>query len=40
MPLRAVARKFLPHTPTPEAVAGLTSLVVGALLLAIKFLAY
>src|SRR3954471_6582986 len=40
MPLRAIARKFLPHTPAPEAVAGLASTVVGVLLLAIKFLAY
>src|SRR5215212_6399222 len=40
MPLRATARKFLPHTPTPEAVAGQASLIVGVVLLAIKFLAY
>src|SRR3954467_13916200 len=40
MPLRAIARKFLPHTPAPEAVAGLASTVVGVLLLSIKFLAY
>jgi cation diffusion facilitator family transporter len=38
--LRALARKLLPHTPAPEAIAGLTSLLVGALLLAVKFLAY
>jgi cation diffusion facilitator family transporter len=40
MPFRAVAQKFLPHTPTPEAVAVLASVVVGVVLLAIKFLAF
>lgn len=40
MPLRIVARKFLPHTPTPEAVAGLVSVLVGTSLLAIKFIAF
>jgi cation diffusion facilitator family transporter len=40
MPLRAIARRFLPHTPRPEAVAALASTLVGAGLLAIKFLAY
>src|SRR5258706_1569947 len=40
MPLRAIARKFLPHTPAPEAVAALGSTVVAVLLLAIKFVAY
>ncbi|HEY7115080.1 MAG TPA: cation diffusion facilitator family transporter [Tepidisphaeraceae bacterium] len=40
MPLRALARKFLPHTPAPEAVAGLVSVIVGVVLLALKFLAY
>lgn len=40
MPLRALARRFLPHTPTPEAVAGLVSVLVGTSLLAIKFIAY
>src|SRR3954471_17790109 len=40
MPLRAVARRFLPNTPAPEAVAGLVSVLVGVALLAIKFLAY
>jgi cation diffusion facilitator family transporter len=40
MPLRAVARRFLPHTPAPEAVAGLVSVVVGVALLAVKFVAY
>jgi cation diffusion facilitator family transporter len=40
MPLRALARRFLPHTPTPEAVAALLSVLVGLLLMGIKFLAY
>jgi cation diffusion facilitator family transporter len=40
MPLRLVARKFLPHSPAPEAVAGLASTIVGVVLLAIKFIAY
>src|SRR5215217_5209826 len=40
MPLRAFARRFLPNTPTPEAVAGLVSVLVGVALLCIKFLAY
>jgi cation diffusion facilitator family transporter len=40
MPLRVIARKFLPHSPAPEAVAGLASTIVGVLLLAIKFIAY
>ena len=40
MPLRALARRFLPHTPTPEAVAALLSVLVGVLLMGIKFLAY
>jgi cation diffusion facilitator family transporter len=40
MPLRALARRFLPNTPTPEAVAGLVSVLVGAALLAVKFVAY
>jgi cation diffusion facilitator family transporter len=40
MPLRTVARRFLPHTPLPEAVAGQLAVVVGVLLLGVKFLAY
>ncbi len=40
MLLRALARKFLPQAPVPEAVAGLASTLVGAALLAIKFVAY
>ena len=40
MPLRAIARKFLRHTPTPEAVAVLASVLVGIALLGIKFVAY
>jgi len=40
MPLRPLARRLLPHTPAPEAVAGLLSVFVGVLLMAIKFLAY
>jgi len=40
MPLRAIARRFLPHTPPPEAIAGLASVVIGAVLLVIKFAAY
>jgi cation diffusion facilitator family transporter len=40
MPFRAFARKFLPHTPGPEAVAGQLSVVVGVILLVVKFLAY
>jgi cation diffusion facilitator family transporter len=40
MPLRLIARKFLPHSPAPEAIAGLGSIVVGVVLLAIKFIAY
>ena len=40
MPLRAIARKFLPFTPGPEAVAALVSVVVGVTLLVIKFVAY
>jgi cation diffusion facilitator family transporter len=40
MPLRAFAKKFLPHTPAPEAVAGLLAVLVGTLLMSIKFLAY
>jgi cation diffusion facilitator family transporter len=40
MPLRAIARKFLPHTPVPEAAAALGSTVVGVALMGIKFAAY
>jgi cation diffusion facilitator family transporter len=40
MPLRVIARKFLPMTPGPEAVAALASVVVGVTLLVIKFVAY
>src|SRR5687768_11198839 len=40
MPLRTLARRFLPHTPPPEAVAGQLAVVVGVLLLVVKFLAY
>src|SRR5947207_8496451 len=40
MPLRLVARKFLPHTPKPEALAALASTLVGVALLIIKFTAY
>jgi cation diffusion facilitator family transporter len=40
MPLRAAARRFLPHTPAPEAVAGMLSVLVGVLLMVIKFVAY
>ena len=40
MPFRAIARKLLPHTPAPEAVAGIASVIVGVGLLAVKFLAY
>jgi cation diffusion facilitator family transporter len=40
MPLRALARKFLPQAPVPEAAAGLASILVGVALLAIKFVAY
>jgi len=38
--LRAIARRFLPFTPVPEAVAGLASVGVGVALLVIKFVAY
>src|SRR4051794_13408880 len=40
MPLRAAARRFLPHTPAPEAAAALGSVLVGVALLVIKFVAY
>jgi cation diffusion facilitator family transporter len=40
MPLRAFARRFLPHTPRPEAIAGQMSVIVGVLLLGLKFFAY
>jgi cation diffusion facilitator family transporter len=40
MPLRLIARKFLPHTPKPEAFAALASTLVGVALLIIKFTAY
>jgi cation diffusion facilitator family transporter len=40
MPLRAIATKFLKHTPPPEAVAVLASAIVGITLLVIKFIAY
>src|SRR5436309_2209740 len=40
MPLRLIARKFLPHTPKPEALAALASTLVGVALLVIKFTAY
>jgi cation diffusion facilitator family transporter len=40
MPLRAIARTFLPLTPRPEAVAALASVLVGTALLVIKFVAY
>jgi cation diffusion facilitator family transporter len=40
MPFRAFARRFLPHTPGPEAIAGQLSVVVGVVLLGVKFLAY
>ena len=40
MPLRMLARKFLPHTPKPEAFAALASTLVGVALLVIKFTAY
>jgi cation diffusion facilitator family transporter len=40
MPLRAFASRFLPHTPGPEAVAGQLAVIVGVVLLALKFLAY
>jgi cation diffusion facilitator family transporter len=40
MPLRAFARRFLPHTPRPEAIAGQLSVVVGVVLLGLKFVAY
>jgi cation diffusion facilitator family transporter len=40
MPFRAAARRFLPQTPEPEAVAGMLSVVIGVLLMSIKFVAY
>ena len=40
MPLRAFANRFLPHTPRPEAVAGQLAVIVGVVLLGLKFLAY
>lgn len=40
MPLRVLSRKFLRHTPAPEAVAALASALVGIALLVIKFVAY
>jgi len=40
MPLRSLARKFLPSTPAPEAVAGLASVIIGVALLITKFIAY
>jgi cation diffusion facilitator family transporter len=40
MPLRLIARKFLPLTPRPEAVAALASVLIGVTLLVIKFVAY
>jgi cation diffusion facilitator family transporter len=40
MPLGLIARKFLPHTPRPEAFAALASTLVGVALLIIKFTAY
>ena len=40
MPLRLIARKFLPMTPRPEAVAALASVLIGVTLLVIKFVAY
>ncbi len=40
MPLRAIAKKLFPRIPAPEAVAGLASVLVGVLLLFIKFFAY
>src|SRR6478752_740842 len=40
MPLRAFANRFLPHTPRPEAIAGQLSVVVGVVLLGLKFVAY
>ena len=40
MPLRAVARRFFPHTPSSEAVAGQLAVVVGIALLGAKFVAY
>lgn len=40
MPLRTLAKRFLPQTPAPEAVAGIVSVLVGVILLATKFVAY
>src|SRR4051812_40609632 len=40
MPMRAFANRFLPHTPRPEAIAGQLSVVVGVVLLGLKFVAY
>src|SRR5688572_13261507 len=40
MPLRSLARRFFPHTPAPEAVAGIVAVLAGTLLMGIKFLGY
>jgi cation diffusion facilitator family transporter len=40
MPFRPLARRLFPHTPAPEATAAMLAVLVGTLLMAIKFLGY